>query len=192
MVAVTIHSDFRAQREEICHCFHLFPSIYHEVMGLDAMILVFLILSFKPAFSLSSFTLIKRLFSSSLLSAIRVVSSAWGCWYFSQQFWFQLMIHPAQYMYVCVLVDQSCPTLCNPMDCSPPGFSVHEILQERILEWVAIPFTRDLPDSGIEPRSLASQIDSLPSEPPGKPSPTCSHIQFSKQLLNSYYELLPC
>ena len=37
---------------------------------------------------------------------------------------------------------QSCPTLCNPMDCSPPGFSVHEILQARILEWVAMPFTR--------------------------------------------------
>ena len=43
-------------------------------MGLDAMILVFWMLSFKPAFSLSSFKLIKRLFSSSLLSAIRVVS----------------------------------------------------------------------------------------------------------------------
>ena len=53
------------------------PSICHEVMGLDAMILVFWILSFKPAFSLSSFTFIKRLFSSSLLSAIRVVSSAY-------------------------------------------------------------------------------------------------------------------
>ena len=53
------------------------PSICHEVMGLDAMILVFGMLSFKPAFSLSSFTLIKRLFSSSLLSAIRVVSSAY-------------------------------------------------------------------------------------------------------------------
>ena len=52
------------------------PSICHEVMGLDAMILVFLILSFKPAFSLS-FTFIKRLFSSSLLSAHRVVSSAY-------------------------------------------------------------------------------------------------------------------
>ena len=45
-------------------------------MGLDAMIFVFWMLSFKPAFSLSSFTFIKRLFSSSLLSAIRVVSSA--------------------------------------------------------------------------------------------------------------------
>ena len=52
------------------------PSICHEVMGPDAMILVFWKLSFKPAFSLSSFTFIKRLFSSSLLSATRVVSSA--------------------------------------------------------------------------------------------------------------------
>ena len=52
------------------------PSICHEVMGPDAMILVIWILSFKPAFSLYSFTFIKRLFSSSL-SAIRVVSSAY-------------------------------------------------------------------------------------------------------------------
>ena len=51
------------------------PSIGHEVMGLDAMIFSFELLSFKTAFSLSSFTFIKRLFSSSLLSAIRVVSS---------------------------------------------------------------------------------------------------------------------
>ena len=52
------------------------PSICHWVMGLDAMILVFWLLSFQPAFSLSSFTFIKRLFSS-WLSAIRVVSSAY-------------------------------------------------------------------------------------------------------------------
>ena len=50
-------------------------SIYHEVMGPDAMILVILIFSFKPALSLSSFTLIKGLFISSSLSAIRVVLS---------------------------------------------------------------------------------------------------------------------
>ena len=44
---------------------------------------------------------------------------------------------------VCVLVAQSCPTLCDPMDCSPPpGSSVHGILQARILGWVAIPFSR--------------------------------------------------
>ena len=53
------------------------PSICHEVMGLEPMILVFWILSFKPAFSLSSFTFIKSLFSSSSLSGIRVVSSAY-------------------------------------------------------------------------------------------------------------------
>ena len=50
------------------------PSICHEVIGPDAMILVFHMFSFKPAFSLSSCTFIKRLFSSSFLSAIRVVS----------------------------------------------------------------------------------------------------------------------
>ena len=52
-------------------------SICHEVMGLDPVILVFLIFSFKPVFLLSSFTLIKRFFSSSSLSAIRVVSSTY-------------------------------------------------------------------------------------------------------------------
>jgi len=53
------------------------PSICHGEMGLDVMILVFLMLSFKPDFSLSSLIHIKRLFSSSLLSAIRVVSPAY-------------------------------------------------------------------------------------------------------------------
>ena len=53
------------------------PSICHEVLWLDAMILFFRMLSFKPIFSLSSFSFIKRLFSSSSLSAIRVVSSAY-------------------------------------------------------------------------------------------------------------------
>ena len=53
------------------------PFICHEVMGLDTMIFVFQMLSFKPAFSLSSFTFLKRLFSSSLLYAIRMVSSAY-------------------------------------------------------------------------------------------------------------------
>ena len=50
---------------------------------------------------------------------------------------------------------QSCPTLCNRMDCSPPGSSVHGVLQARILEWVACPHP-DLPDPGIKPASLMS------------------------------------
>ena len=69
---------FWVQENKICHCFHCFP-IYLPWSGnrLDAMILVFWMLSLKSAFSLSSFTFIKRLFSSSSLSAIRVVSSAY-------------------------------------------------------------------------------------------------------------------
>ena len=43
-------------------------------------------------------------------------------------------------------------TLCNRVDCNLLGFSVHGILQARILEWIAISFSRDLPDPGIEPR----------------------------------------
>ena len=70
MAAVTICSDFGAQ-ENRC-----FPSIYHEMMGPDAMIFIFWMLSFKPTFSLSSFTFIKRLYSS-LLPARRMVSSAY-------------------------------------------------------------------------------------------------------------------
>ena len=58
---------------------------------------------------------------------------------------------------------------CDSMDCSPPGSSVHGILQARILEWVVISFSRHLPDPGIEPRSPTLQADALPSEPPGKP-----------------------
>ena len=107
------------------------------------------------------------------------------------------------------LVTQSCPTLSDAMDCGLPGSSVHEILQARIvewvamlssrgifpiqgsnpgllhcrqflyhlnhwgrpriLEWVAYPFSGDLPDPVIEPESPALQEDSLPAELPGKP-----------------------
>ena len=75
-----------------------------ELMGLDAMILIFWMLSFKPAFSLSSFTFIKRLFSSSSLSAVRVVSSAYlRLLIFLWQSWFQLVLLPAQRFSWCTL-----------------------------------------------------------------------------------------
>ena len=64
-------------------------------------------------------------------------------------------------------VAQSCLTLCDPM-----YFTVHGILQARILVWVDFPFSRDLPNPGIEPRSPALQADSLPAEPPEKPKNT--------------------
>ena len=59
-----------------------------------------------------------------------------------------------------------CLSLHNPMGCALTGSSVHEIFQARILEWVAIPFSRDLPSPGNEPRFPALQADSSPPEPP--------------------------
>ena len=80
------------------------PSICHEVMGLDAMILVLWMLSFKPAFLLSSFTFLKRLFSSSLLSIKGLCHlHIWSYWYFSWKSWFQLVLHPAQHFGYIVL-----------------------------------------------------------------------------------------
>ena len=70
---------------------------------------------------------------------------------------------------MCVLVAQSHSVLGNSMDCSGPGSSVHGVLQARVLEQVAIPFSRDLPDPRIEPGSPALQAVPLPPEPPGKP-----------------------
>ena len=63
------------------------------------------------------------------------------------------------------LVVQSCRTLCDPMDYSPPGFTVHGILQARILKLIAFPSPGGLPDPGMEAESPALQADSLPSEP---------------------------
>ena len=73
-------------------------------------------------------------------------------------------------VFVCVCA-QSCLTLRNPMDCSLPGSSVHGIFQARILEWVAIPFSRDLPDPGVEPVSLVPPAlggGFFTAAPPGK------------------------
>ena len=72
-------------------------------------------------------------------------------------------------------VAQLCLTLWDPMDCSLPGSSVHEIFQARVLKCGAISFSGDLPDPGIEPRSQIEpgspilQVNALPSKPPGKP-----------------------
>ena len=70
------------------------------------------------------------------------------------------------------LVAKLCPTHCDPMNCSPPGSSVHGIFQAKILEWVDVSPPGDLPNPGIELESLVSpilKVDSLPTEPPRKP-----------------------
>ena len=72
---------------------------------------------------------------------------------------------------------QFCPALHDPMDCSPPGSSVHGMLQARILEWIAMPSSKGIfPTQGLNLcllRLLHWQAGSLPLAPPGKPS-TCS------------------
>ena len=65
---------------------------------------------------------------------------------------------------------QSCPTLCDLMDCSPSGSSVHGFSRQEYWSGSPFPSPGDLPDPGIKPMSPALQADSLPSEPPGKPS----------------------
>ena len=85
------------------------------------------------------------------------------------------------YIKVKVLVAQLSLTLCDPMDCSPPGSSVHNSLQARILEWVALPLTGDLPDPGTEPGSLVLQAGSLPSEPTLS---NCNPIDFVNMALH--------
>ena len=115
------------------------PSICHEVMGPEAMILAFWMLSFKPTFSLFSLTFIKRFFSSLLsamkkwrevksLSHVRLFATPWAVAY------------------------QAPPSL---------GFSRQEY-------WIGLPFPSpgDLPNPGIEPGSPVLQADALPSEPP--------------------------
>jgi len=77
IAAVAVHSDFGAQENKVCHCFHCFPIYLPWNDGTRWHELLFWMLSFKPVFSLSSFTFIRRLFNSSFLSAIRVVSSAY-------------------------------------------------------------------------------------------------------------------
>ena len=77
----------------------------------------------------------------------------------------EALINPQ--LIVIVKVAQLCLTLCNPMN-----YTVHGILWARILEWVAFPFSRGFSHSGIEPRSLTLQADSLPTGPKGKPKNT--------------------
>ena len=92
-----------------------------------------------------------------------------------------------------VLVTQLCLTLCNPMNCSLPGSCVREILQVRILEWVAISFSRGFSQPKDQTQVGALQACSLPHEPPGKPIYVVGsilsffQIQMQQNLLSTYY-----
>ena len=81
-----------------------------------------------------------------------------------------------------MLITQLCLTLCYAMDCSLPGSSIHGISQARTLECVAISFSRDLPDPGIEPVFSAWQGGFFTTEPPGRP-------RWLYSLFNSYLKV---
>ena len=111
----------------------------------------------------------------------------------------------ASLSFVYVSITQSCPTLCDLVDCSLPGSSVQGILQVRRLEWVAIPFSR----GSSWPRdwtrvSRYNAADALPSEPPGNstflcpypnpahhPGPTSSHLPHEALLIPCSLLILP-
>ena len=89
MAAITICSDFGAPKCKVSHCFHYVPIYLPWSDGTRCNVPSFLIVSFQPAFLLSSFTFIKRFFSSSPLFAIGWSHlHIWCYWYFFQQFWF--------------------------------------------------------------------------------------------------------
>ena len=89
---------------------------------------------------------------------------------------------PLPPMKVNLKVTQSCLPLCDPMNCT-----VHGILQARILEWVAISFSR----GSSQPRSPALQVDSLPAEPQGKPHEDKTQGKLSDFSVYRYYLTLP-
>ena len=87
--------------------------------------------------------------------------TAWNCHIECQSFVLLTQgIKATVKCYIIVLVTQSCLTVCNPVDCSPPGSSVHEILQAWILEWVAMPFSRgsSWPKDGTQVSCIAGRF----------------------------------
>ena len=90
------------------------------------------------------------------------------------------------YTFEC-LVTQSCPTFYDPLDCSPPGFSVQGIFQQEYWNGLPFPTPGDLSDPGTEPTSPVSPAlhsDSLPTDPSGKPH-VCITVQFSRLALSN-------
>ena len=91
-----------------------------------------------------------------------------------------LVIYSSPLNLYCCLVARSCPTLCNPMDYSPPGSSVMGFPRQDYWSGLPFPSPGDRPNPGIEPGSPALQADALSSEPPGKPlgydMDICKHI----------------
>ena len=86
---------------------------------------------------------------------------------------------------MCVLVTQSCLTLCDPINCSLPDSSVIRFPKQKYWSGFTVPSSGNLPDPGVEPGSPVLQKDSFPSEPPGKRS----KLKGINRKLSCYYML---
>ena len=103
--------------------------------------------------------------------------------------WWIFLYWPVMLSYVCVcLAAQSCLTICDPIDCSLPGSSVHGILQARILKWVAIPFSKGSSQARDRTQVSCTEADSLPTEPPERSlhSVYICHNFIKLYILNKY------
>ena len=110
---------------------------------------------------LLSASVISALFCSALLSCVQISHVSGVIWHLP---FFDISLSMTPFVWVCARSLQSCLTLCDSMDYSPPGSSVHGILQTRYWRGLPCPPPRDLPNPGIEPRSPAApvlQADSL-------------------------------
>ena len=135
MAAITICSDFGAPKNKVWHCFHCFHIYFLWSDGTRCHYLSFLNVELEANVFTLLFTFIKRLFSSSSLSAIRAVSSA----YLRLLIFLLGILSPAcassSPVFLMISdqirpVTQSCPTLCDPMNHSTPGLPVHHQLPE--------------------------------------------------------------
>ena len=98
------------------------------------------------------------------LSLLKTIK--WNWWGVRGEEVFNFLLYISELMFYS---SKSCPTPCDPMDCSLPGSSVHGILQGRILEWVTMPSSRGSSQPRVRTESPTLQVDSLPSEPQRKP-----------------------
>ena len=124
---------------------------------------------------------LRNLYAGQKVTELELDMEQWNNFKIGKGVWQGCILSPCLFnlyaKYYLFGVAQLCLTLCDPVICSPPGFSVHGIFSQEY--WSGLPFTSpgDLPNPGIKPGSSALQADSLPSEPPGKPICKIHHVK---------------
>ena len=172
MAAVTICSDFGAPKNKVWHCFHCFPIYFPWNDGTRCHDLHFLNVedSFKWINYIQPFLFATK---NSNIEVNNTTCHPWLVLYFnvfnnpnlinfhdiSWRLRCSLLTWHQDLLLLCCVTHSAVSPLCDPVGCSPPGSSVRGILQERILEWVAMPSSRESSNPGIEPRSSALQAD---------------------------------